>query len=151
MHANVKLGYEIERIKDWINAKIDILSEISEYRLPDIIDYDTSIDIMGINQNKIVFSIDPILININEGDQEIINISLSSEEGIIANGNITLTIGYINYNDNGNVSEGLDDNIDYNYTNILKNIEKFVNTEQIKVNKEFELINIIDEAIKVTY
>ena len=87
--------------------------------------------------------IDEININPSKGDKEWIDIRLYDEEEIIARGEIELTVGYIEYDDDGGVADGLDDEIDYSYSSIIEQLDNFILEQNEYINTEKAIIEII--------
>ena len=80
-------------------------AEIEEITLPDMLNYGDSIVIKGIDGCEITFAIDEIEINPSEGSEETINIYLSNNQGEKVCGYIKLTVGYLNFDEDGGASD----------------------------------------------
>lgn len=140
---------EIFEIEKWINSKYEDASRKMEItNLPDSIGYGDDIEILGINDQKLFFKIDEININPSAGDIEWIDISLSDEKEIIASGTVELTVGYIEYDEDGGVANGLDDEIYYNYCLIIEQLDNFILEQNEYMKTEKAIIAIIKEAIE---
>lgn len=139
---------EIFEIEKWISSKYEDASRKMEItNLPDSIGYGDDIEILGINDQKLFFKIDEININPSAGDIEWIDISLSDEKEIIASGTVELTVGYIEYDEDGGVANGLDDEINYNYCLIIEQLDNFILEQNEYMKTEKAIIAIIKEAI----
>lgn len=139
---------EIFEIEKWISSKYEDASRKMEItNLPDSIGYGDDIEILGINDQKLFFNIDEININPSAGDIEWIDISLSDEKEIIASGTVELTVGYIEYDEDGGVANGLDDEINYNYCLIIEQLDNFILEQNEYMKTEKAIIAIIKEAI----
>ena len=139
---------EIEEIKEWINTKFEQASEFAEeITLPDMLNYGDSIVIKGIDGCEITFAIDEIEINPSEGSEETINIYLSNNQGEKVCGYIKLTVGYLNFDEDGGASDGLCDEIEYKYHEILKELDYFVSKQKQLSEKEAKIVEIIETAL----
>ena len=139
---------EIEEIKEWINTKFEQASEFAEeVTLPDMLNYGDSIVIKGIDRCEITFAIDEIEINPSEGSEEtIIFIYLITKEkryAVISN----WTVGYLNFDEDGGASDGLCDEIEYKYHEILKELDYFVSKQKQLSEKEAKIVEIIETAL----
>ena len=140
---------EIFEIEKWISSKCEDASRKMEItNLPYNIGYGDDIEILGIDDQKLFFQIDEININPSAGDKEWIDISLSNKKQIIANGTVELTVGYIEYDEDGGVADALDDKIYYSYYSIIEQLDNFILEQNEYMKTEKAIIEIIEEAIK---
>lgn len=140
---------EISEIVKWIDSKYEEASRKMEItNLPDSIGYGDDIEILGVDDQKLFLKIDEININPSAGDKEWIDISLSDEKEIIASGTIELTVGYIEYDEDGGVADGLADEIDYSYSSVIEQLDKFILEQNEYIKNEKAIIEIIEEAIE---
>lgn len=140
---------EISEIAKWIDSKYeDAARKMEITNLPDNIGYGDDIEILGIDDQKLILKIDEIDINPSMGDKEWIDISLFDENEIIARGEIELTVGYIEYDDDGGVADGLEDEIDYHYSSIIEQLDNFILEQNEYVKTEKAITEIIEEAIE---
>lgn len=140
---------EISEIAKWIDSKYeDAAGKMEITNLPDSIGYGDDIEILGIDDQKLILKIDEIDINPSMGDKEWIDISLFNENEIIARGEIELTVGYIEYDEDGGVADGLEDEIDYHYSSIIEQLDNFILEQNEYVKTEKAITEIIEEAIE---
>lgn len=140
---------EIAEIEKWIDFKYQDASRKMEItNLPDSIGYGADIEILGIDDQKLFLKIDEINISPAAGDKEWIDISLSDEKEIIAKGTVELTVGYIEYDEDGGVADGLEDEIDYYYHSIIEQLDNFILEQNEYMKTEKAIIEIIEEAIE---
>lgn len=140
---------EISEIAKWIDSKYeDAARKMKITNLPDNIGYGDDIEILGIDEQKLILKIDEIDINPSMGDKEWIDISLFDENEIIARGEIELTVGYIEYDEDGGVADGLEDEIDYHYSSIIEQLDNFILEQNEYVKTEKAITEIIEEAIE---
>lgn len=140
---------EISEIEKWIDSKYEDASRKMEItNLPDSIGYGDDIEILGIDDQKLFLTIDEININPRAGDKEWIDISLSDEIEIKANGLVELTVGYFEYDEDGGVADALEDEIDYSYRSIIEQLDNFILKQNEYMETEKAIIEIIEEAIE---
>lgn len=140
---------EIEEIKKWINDKCEKSSEIAkEHSLTDTLNYGESIVIKGIDGSEITFFIDEIEISPTEGSEEIINIYLSNSQGERIGGYIKLIVGYLNFDEDGGASDGIEDGIEYEFYEIIKEMDRFIFEQNQLAEKEAKIVEIIETALK---
>lgn len=140
---------EIEEIKKWINDKCEKASEIAEeHSLTDTLNYGESIVFKGIDGSEITFSIDEIEISPTEGSEEIINIYLSNSQGERIGGYIKLIVGYLNFDEDGGASDGIEDGIEYEFYEIIKEMDRFIFEQNQLAEKEAKIVEIIETALK---
>lgn len=139
---------EISEIKKWVDSKYEDASRKMDIaNLPDSIGYGDDIEILGIDDQKLFLKIDEININPSAGDKEWIDISLSDEKEIIACGTVELTVGYMEYDEDGGVADSLEDEIDYSYHSIIEQLDDFILEQNEYMKTEKAIIEIIEEAI----
>ena len=140
---------EISEIEKWVDSKYEDASRKMEItNLPDSIGYGDDIEIFGIDDRKIFLKINEININPSVGDKEWIDINLYDEKEIIARGRIELTVGYIEYDEDGGVANRLTDEIDYSYSSITEQLDDFVLEQHEYMMTEKVITEIIEEAIE---
>ena len=141
---------EIYNIRQWCENKYEKSERINELCLPDTISFGETIIIQGINYEKLLFTINEIEISPTEGDEETIDISISSTKEQIGQGYIKLTVGYIHFDDEGQVGDGLEDSIEYEYSEIIDVLCDFIKEQNAILKREKDIIDII-ESIVNTY
>lgn len=139
---------EIEEMKNWINSKCEIASKISEDdTLPDTLNYGESIVIKGVDGSELSFTIDDIEISPTEGSEEIIDIYLCNSKGDRISGYIKLIVGYLNFDEDGGASDGIDDDIEYEFDEILKEIDNYISEQDSIVEAEAKIVEIIETEL----
>lgn len=119
----------------------------SESRLPDVLCYGDSIVIKGIDGSEMVLTIDEIAINPTEGSEEIIGIRLLNNQGELARGYVKLIVGYLDFDEDGGAADGIADEIEYEYSEIIKEIKDYVSDQEKKFKQELKITEIIGEAL----
>lgn len=139
---------EIEEIKNWINSKCEIASKISEDdTLPDTLNFGESIIIKGVDNSELSFTIDEIEISPTEGSEEIINIYLCNSKGERISGYIKLIVGYLNFDEDGGASDGIEEDIEYEFDEILKEIDSYISEQDSIVEAEAKIVEIIKTVL----
>lgn len=138
----------IEEFKKYVNDKYEEISNIADNRAPDSICYGDSVELSGIDNTKIIISLDEIHINPSEGDEEYICVRLLNECREETNGYIILTVGSLYYDECGAVVENADDRIDYECSEIIKKLGSYLLEQKQKASKEFKEVEIIKNALK---
>lgn len=139
---------EIEEIKNWINSKCEIASKISEDNtLPDTLNFGESIIIKGVDNSELSFTIDEIEISPTEGSEEIIDIYLCNSKGERISGYIKLIVGYLNFDEDGGASDGIEEDIEYEFDEILKEIDSYISEQDSIVEAEAKIVEIIKTVL----
>lgn len=139
---------EIEEIKNWINSKCEIASKISEDdTLPDTLNFGESIIIKGVDNSELSFTIDEIEISPTEGSEEIIDIYLCNSKGERISGYIKLIVGYLNFDEDGGASDGIEEDIEYEFDEILKEIDSYISERDSIVEAEAKIVEIIKTVL----
>lgn len=139
---------EIEEIKNWINSKCEIASKISEDdTLPDTLNFGESIIIKGVDNSELSFTIDEIEISPTEGSEEIIDIYLCNSKGERISGYIKLIVGYLNFDEDGGASDGIEEDIEYEFDEILKEIDSYISEQDSIVEAEAKIVEIIKTVL----
>lgn len=139
---------EIEEIKNWINSKCEIASKISEDdTLPDTLNFGESIIIKGVDNSELSFTIDEIEISPTEGSEEIIDIYLCNSKGERISGYIKLIVGYLNFDEDGGASDGIEEDIEYEFDEILKEIDSYISEQDSIVESEAKIVEIIKTVL----
>lgn len=135
---------EIDTIKNWVNYKYEYAYQVyDEYSLPDTLNYGQEIVIKGVDGSERVLAIDEIEISPTEGDSEYINIRFSNNGDEEIKGYVKLTVGYLNFDEDGGASDGMEDEIEYEYFDIIKKLDDYIMLQNQEVQKEQKIIEII--------
>ena len=131
---------EQEEIVLWVDQSYERLCKLSEQgNLPDNFKYGDTIEIHN--------GLDTYQLNIGEfsgiaeaGDQEDIGLSIEDHEGnIIARGRVSLTVGYIEFDEDGNAGNGLADSIEYYHGDIVNGLETIAESIQKDITNEWSI------------
>jgi len=137
---------DVLEVLTWLQ---DIYSEaifFSEVEtLPDDIKFGKSITFFGADQNEYTFTIDEMQINPSEGEEEHIDMWLSNDFNQESqHGFIRLLVGYISYDEDGGIADGLADEVDYYYEEIIQEMDCVI--EELK--ELFEKHDIISQLLQ---
>ena len=139
---------ELKVVREWAESKSEHLYALANRkRLPDTIYYGDAITIEGIDGDSLSLKLDALDIIPSAGEQEEIDIKLNNESETIASGTIELTVGFMNVDDDGGVTDGLEDSIEYNYRMIIDELDAFIQKQNELLNEEKAVAEIIDDAI----
>ncbi len=120
---------DISKFIVWMEEKYQEVSKFDDNeRLPDYIEFGDQISFSDADDNTYILSLDEIQLSPTEGETEYININLSNDSNSeVYKGYIELTVGYINYDEDGGVADGLADNVEFHYDAIINCIEDVIN------------------------
>lgn len=139
---------EVEIVRAWVDSQCERVSEILDLnKLPDTITFGDAITIKGVDDSHISFSVGDNQITPNEGSEEIIDIYLSNGDEKAASGHIKLTVGYLNFNEDGGAADGLGDDVEYEYHAILEELDNFIGKQSSLVEKDMRIAEIISQSI----
>ena len=139
---------EIEEIQAWANAQYERASEIADIdTLPDVISFGETIVIKGVDGGKASLSIGDNQISPDEGSEEVIDICFSNGDENTTSGYIKLTVGYLNFDEDGGATDGLSDDVEYEYDDILKELDSFIDAQKREVKKDTKIAEIISDVI----
>ena len=149
MDPTVITDSEIEEIQAWANAQYERASEIADIdTLPDVISFGETIVIKGVDGGKASLSIGDNQISPDEGSEEVIDICFSNGDENTTSGYIKLTVGYLNFDEDGGAADGISDEVEYEYHDILKELDNFIYAQNCLIEKDTRIAEIISEAIK---
>lgn len=132
----------------WLDTKSESLFERSERKLPDYIEYGENINIFGVNSKSYTLSFEELLGIPEIGSEESIEVTLWLGNETIAKGYVKLTIGYINYDEDGGVTDGIEDSIDYEVDNVLIAINELILELKEELDSEQKLASFLEKCLK---
>lgn len=139
---------DIEEIQAWANAQYERVSEIADIgTLPDVMSFGETIVIKGVDGSKASLSIGDNQISPDEGSEEVIDICFSNGDENTTSGYIKLTVGYLNFDEDGGAADGLSDDVEYEYDDILKELDSFIDAQKREVKKDTKIAEIISDVI----
>lgn len=139
---------DIEEIQAWANAQYERVSEIADIgTLPDVMSFGETIVIKGVDGSEASLSIGDNQISPDEGSEEVIDICFSNGDENTTSGYIKLTVGYLNFDEDGGAADGLSDDVEYEYDDILKELDSFIDAQNREVKKDTQIAEIISDII----
>lgn len=76
------------------------------------------------------------------------SIKLYNQSEIIASGEVELTVGYVEYNEDGGIGNALQDGINYNYEQIIEVLDEYIQEQSDYVCNEKIVVGVIKGAIE---
>ena len=70
-----------------------------------------------------------------------------NSKGERINGYIKLIVGYLNFDEDGGASDGIDDDIEYEFDEILKEIDGYISEQDSLVEAESKIVEVIETAL----
>lgn len=138
---------EKKEIDLWADQSYERLYKLSEQqRLPDNFKYGDTIEIH--NRMEIYqFNIGEFSGGVEAGDQEDIDLSIEDRDGnIISKGYVTLTVGYMDFDEDGGA--GIEDDVEYYYENILNTLENIAELIEQDIKREEVITDKIEKIFK---
>ena len=116
---------ELDEILSWLEKKHLEISDFKDIKkLPDDLEFGTKVSFYDANTDMFTLMLDDIQICPSEGEQEYIDIKLMDKvRNKTYEGYIKLTIGYIHSNEDGGIGDGLEDDVEYQYDDIINQID----------------------------
>ena len=139
----------LDEIRMWLDSKYEMVSDRTERKLPDFIEYGENISILGVDEKSYTLSFDELHGTPEAGSEEQIEVSLMSDKETVARGCVKLTVGYINYDEDGGASDGIEDSIDYEVEDVLNALKVLISDLKEELGCEQKLVNSIEECFKL--
>lgn len=137
-----------DEIKKWLDDKFEMVSERMERKLPDCIEYGENISILGTNCRVYTLSFDDLHGTLETGSEEQIEVSLLSNKEIIARGYVKLTVGYLDFDEDGGAADGIEDSIDFEVDDVLDALKDLISDLKEELVNEQELANSFANCLK---
>lgn len=145
----VEKSDDVSGILDWIKELYCEIENISSQEdLPDDILFGDIITFLDAEGNIYTMEMDEIDIRPSEGGEEYIYIRLfnnSAEEFV--KGYVKLTVGYLNYDEDGGIANGLSDDVEYYYEKITKELDDVIAGLNRLLEKHNKLNGILQDII----
>ena len=138
----------LDEIKKWLDGKFDMVSERMERKLPDSLEYGENISILGTNCRVYTLSLDELHGTLEAGSEEQIKVSLLSNKEILAKGYVKLTVGYLDFDEDGGAADGIEDSIDYEVDDVLDALKDVISDLKEELVNEQELANSFANCLK---
>lgn len=138
----------LDEINTWLNEKYDMASERMEQKLPDCFEYGESINISGANNKVYTLSFDELHGTPEAGSEEQIEVSLVSDKQLLAKGYVKLTVGYLDFDEDGGAADGIVDSIDYEVDGIVEALKGLISSWKGELVNEQKLANLIKNCLE---
>lgn len=134
----------IRQIIDWIEQKV-ISNDYSDedIRLPDSIEYGDNIIFYGLEKKKYELLMDELYLSCGNGDVDWLNIYIYHAGEKCAVGNIEITYGFVEFDDDGGIGDACDEDIAYRTDEVIEYIAEIVSELEAYVNKELDIVDKI--------
>lgn len=125
MDLNEVTVAEAQEIIQWLEEKENYFDKIENLEsLPDSIYYGDVITIFDADLCELTFCLDSLELKPSPGEEEWIDMTLyDGRKERSARGKVKLMVGYIDFDEDGCVADGILDDIDYNYEMILEQLD----------------------------
>lgn len=137
----------MDKISRWLDCKYEFVSDKMERSLPDYIEYGENISILGAHNKVYILSFNELQGNPEAGSEEHIEVSLLSDDQVLAKGYVKLTVGYLNFDEDGGASDGIEDSIDYEMDSIFEALRNLLSDLEDEFGYEQKLIKTIKDSI----
>lgn len=137
----------MDKIRRWLDCKYEFVSDKMERSLPDYIEYGENISILGAHNKVYILSFNELQGNPEAGSEEHIEVSLLSDNQVLAKGYVKLTVGYINFDEDGGAADGIEDSIDYEMDSIFEALRNLLYDLEDEFGYEQKLIKTIKDSI----
>lgn len=140
---------DVDEFYSWMEEKyLEIIKFADKERLPDNIEFGNQISFSDANENIYTLSLDEIQICPSEGDEEYINICLSNNANDgMCKGYVKLTVGYMDFDEDGGVANGLEDDVEYYYNEIIKEIDNVIESLKELLDNHNKLRGLLENFL----
>ncbi len=138
----------LKNVRYWILCKEESISQRTERKLPDSIKYGENIKIFGTDDKVYTLFFDELRGTPEAGSEERINIFLLEDKEMLARGYVNLIVGYLNFDEDGGASDGVEDSIEYEADDVVNALKRLVVELKEEFNKEQKIVNDLDARLK---
>ena len=137
----------IRGIIDWIDQKANSndYSDV-DATLPDSIEYGDNITIYGFEKEKYELVMDELYLSCGNGNVDWLNITLYHASQKCAIGNIEITYGFVDFDDDGGVEDACDEDIAYQTDEVIEYIEEIAGELERYVSGELGMVAHIKDC-----
>lgn len=137
-------------VLEWLESQRNMMKMIAAINLlPDNIQYGDTIEIVNTDLEPLKFCLDNLYLSPEEGSDENINIGIYAQNGdLLAKGCISVTYGFIEFDDDGCAGDGLSDEITYNYELITRLISDIIKKWKLFSDEQIEIANMLMEEFE---
>lgn len=142
------ISFEEDNVLLWLNKLYDKAIINCDIKIPEELELDSIYYIPGLG-NSLTIKVDGLSTErFSEGDRELIYITVCTDNGSTSSGTMELTVGYINFDDEGGAGDGIGDTLSFEYNNILKTLNDFINSQKNMLTEYESIKDAINNSIK---
>ena len=136
---------------EWLDNQQRLMNAILDIdKLPDNIEYGDTVEIKDSEFNTLKFSLDDLILFPEEGTSEDIDMRLNTANGeILARGSVSVTYGFIKFDEDGGVGDGLEDDISYSYEDITDALEVVISEWKELVDEQIDIACQLKEQFQL--
>ncbi len=140
----------IREIIDWVEQKANSndYSDVND-ALPDSIEYGDNITIYGLEKKKYELLMDELYLNCGNGEVDWLGIAIYHAGEKCASGNIEITYGFVDFDDDGGIGDACDEDVSYQTDAVIEYITEIVNEFETYVNKELGIADKIRDYFDI--
>ena len=138
---------DIQKVNKWTYENMNRTTYLLDSHCSsEEIRYGKSIEIISSDNNYYLLEFSELSRELSEGDTEIIDISLYQNNTLFSHGSVKLTVGYLHFDYSDDVMDGISDNIEYNYEDIINTLKNIVDKLSANLREEEIVSDIIIEV-----
>lgn len=139
---------DMDEINGWADQSYERLSDLSEQSsLPDRFNYGDTIEISN-GEECFILVVGELFGTPSAGDEELIDLSIKDKAGsVIVRGYVKLTVGYLNFDEEGGAGDGIEDDLEYCCDDIIRALENIAASVKNNVEKEWTVANIVKTVV----
>ena len=132
-------------IKKWLCDLYEVVDNVyEELETPDNMELGHNYRIIGINDGLNI-SIDSMpKVDYSEGDEECVDIDALTDNGETAKGMIKVVVGYMHFDEEGCATDGIEDEVSFDYNAIKKLVDDFVEEQKAAINECEKLVEVFN-------
>lgn len=140
----------IRQIIDWMEQKV-FANDYSDVDicLPDSIEYGDSITFYGLEKKRYELLMDKLYLSCGNGDVDWLNIFIYHAGEKCATGNIEITYGFVDFDDDGGIGDACDEDIVYQTDEVIGYIDEIANEFEAYVNNELDIIEKVRNCFNI--
>ncbi len=117
--------------------------------LPDSIEYGDNITIYGYEKEEYRLIMDELYLSCGNGDIDWLNMAVWCAGEKCAPGNIKITYGFVDFDDDGGIGDSCDEDISYQTSGSIEFVEEIAGDFEKYVNKESGIVDKIRDYFNI--
>lgn len=118
--------------------------------LPDYLNYGDTVCFCGKNREKYRLKMDDLYLSCANGEADQLDITLSnSRDETLVRGSINLTYGFVEFDDNNNVSDACGESIEYCTTDITSTLENIVDEFEKNIKSDKVILELLQSEFNI--